>query len=138
MGRVRRDAGSSVQVPSFYRATADVVVVLHIGFVLFVVLGGLLAFKWRWLWRIHAPAAIWGVAIELGGWICPLTPLENHLRRLGGASGYEMDFVEHYVLPLLYPVELTRGWQVALGCFALAANALIYYRLLIQRRSSRA
>lgn len=124
-------------MPSFYRATADVIVVLHIGFVLFVVLGGLLAFRWRRVRWVHAPVAIWGVATELGGWICPLTPLENHLRQLGGASGYEEDFVEHYLLPLLYPVALTRGWQVAFGCFALAVNAWIYYALMLSRRRSK-
>ena len=125
-------------MPSFYRATADVIVVLHIGFVLFVVLGGLLACRWRWVTWVHAPAAIWGVAIELGGWICPQTPLENHLRQLGGASGYEEEFVEHYLLPLLYPVELTRGWQVAFGCFALAVNALLYSGFMLSRRRFRA
>ena len=123
--------------PTFYRAAADAIVVLHTGFVLFVVLGGLLAFRWRWVRWMHAPAAIWGVAIELGGWICPLTPLENHLRQLGGASGYEGDFVEHYLLSLLYPVALTRGWQVAIGCFALAVNAAIYCALMLSRRRSK-
>jgi hypothetical protein len=111
---------------SLYRVAADAIVVVHLGFVLFVVLGGLLALRWRWVRWVHGPAAIWGAAIELGGWICPLTPLENHLRELGGATRYEEEFIEHYLLPLLYPAELTRGWQVALGCFALAVNVLVY------------
>jgi uncharacterized membrane protein YhhN len=92
-----------------YRWLADLVVVLHFGFVLFVVGGGLLALRWPRLARVHLPTAVWGVLIEFGGWLCPLTPLENWLRRRSGGAGYAGGFVEHYVLPVLYPSGLTRG-----------------------------
>ena len=76
-----------------YRALADAVVLLHFGVMLFILLGGLLVLRWRWVVFVHLPFAVWGVAIELGGWICPLTPLEIHLRRLGGEAGYAGGFI---------------------------------------------
>ncbi len=109
-----------------YRALADTLVVLHLGFVLFVVAGGLLVLKWRRAMWIHLPAAAWGVLIELVGWICPLTPLENWLRAESGDAGYAGAFVEHYLLPVLYPAGLTRNVQIALGLLALAVNVSIY------------
>ncbi len=116
---------------------ADVVVALHFAFVLFVIFGALLALRWpRVLW-LHGPAALWGVAIELGGWICPLTPLENRLRRLGGAAGYEESFVERHLLPVVYPVDLTRELQVALGIGVLLLNACLYAWLWRRRRRGR-
>lgn len=118
-----------------YRFLADFVVVLHFGFVLFVVLGGLFALRWpRFAW-IHVPAAVWGAGIEFVQGICPLTPLENHLRKLGGEAGYSGGFVEHYVLPVLYPSGLTRGVQLALGIFVVAFNVVVY--ALVWRRRSR-
>lgn len=109
-----------------YRLLADFVVLAHSAFVLFVVLGGLLALRWpRAAWA-HLPAALWGAGIEFLGGICPLTPLENHLRRLGGEAGYAGGFVEHYVLPVLYPTGLTRGVQLALGTFVVVLNLGIY------------
>jgi hypothetical protein len=109
-----------------YQALADLVVVAHLGFIVFALLGALLALRWpRVLW-LHAPAAIWAVAIELAGWICPLTPLENQLRSAGGAAGYPGGFIEHYLLPVIYPPGLTREVQVALGLGLLAINALVY------------
>ncbi len=109
-----------------YRLLADVVVLAHLAFVVFVVLGALLVLRRRWVAWLHVPAAVWGALIELGGWVCPLTPLENHLRRLGGAAGYRGGFVEHYVLPILYPGGLTRGVQVALGVLVVAVNLGVY------------
>lgn len=109
-----------------YRLAADAVLVLHLGFVLFVVLGGLLALRWPRAAWIHLPAAVWGAAIEFFGWICPLTPLENHLRRLGGEAGYPGGFVEHYVFATLYPQGLTREVQLALGLFVVAVNVAVY------------
>jgi len=109
-----------------YRLAADFVVLLHLGFVAFVLAGGLLSFRWpraRW---IHLPAAVWGVLIEWTGGVCPLTPLENSLRRLGGEAGYAGGFVEQYLVPLLYPRALTRPMQVALGAGVILANVLIY------------
>jgi Protein of Unknown function (DUF2784) len=109
-----------------YRLAADAVLVLHAAFVLFVVLGGLFALRRpRFAW-VHLPAAAWGAAIEFFGWVCPLTPLEQALRRRGGEAGYSGGFVEHYVVALLYPQGLTRGLQLALGLFVLAVNLAVY------------
>lgn len=116
-----------------YRLLADGVVAIHFLFVVFVVLGGLAVLRWRWLAWIHLPAAAWGALISFAGWICPLTPLENHLRRLGGEAGYEGSFVEIYLLPILYPAELTREIQVGLGLFVLAVNGAVYGFLLWRR-----
>jgi len=114
---------------------ADVVVLLHAGFVLFVVLGGLLVLRWpRTAW-LHVPAAVWGTWIEFAGWICPLTPLENRLRARAGESGYATSFVEHYVVPVLYPAALTRELQWILGGLVVAINALVY--LVVLRRARR-
>jgi uncharacterized protein DUF2784 len=104
----------------------EAVVLLHLAFVLFVMLGGVLAIRWPWIMWLHVPAALWGVGIEFTGWICPLTPLENYLRQQGGGAGYQGDFIAHYILPVLYPTGLTRTSQVALGMFALAVNVGIY------------
>lgn len=112
---------------------ADAVVVLHIAFVLFVVLGGLLVMRRRWVAWVHVPAAVWGVLIEYGGWICPLTPLENALRERTGEPAYSGDFISHYALPLLYPENLTRATQVVLGSAALLMNALLYWRVVRSR-----
>jgi hypothetical protein len=90
------------------------------------VLGGLLALKWkRWMW-VHVPAVLWAALIELIGWVCPLTPLENWLRRKGGASGYDISFIERYLLPVIYPNSLTLGVRIALGSLVLAVNLGIY------------
>jgi len=109
-----------------YRLLADLVVVLHLGFVLFVVLGGLLVLRWPRAAWLHLPAALWGAGIEFLHGICPLTPLENHLRRLGGEAGYSGGFVEHYVLPVLYPAGLGRGLQIGLGLFVVVLNLVVY------------
>jgi hypothetical protein len=116
---------------------ADLVVVIHFAFVLFVVLGGLLVLRWPRLAYVHLPAATWGVLIELAGWVCPLTPLEQSLRLKAGEQGYSGSFIEHYVLPLLYPSALTRTIQVALGIIVIAVNLSIYSYLIRSRRSLR-
>jgi hypothetical protein len=110
----------------FYPLLADLVVLVHAAFVLFVVLGGLLAARWRGLAWIHLPAAIWAAIVEFFGWVCPLTPLENWLRQKGGESGYGSDFVARYILPTLYPAELTRELQIALGVLVILINLAIY------------
>lgn len=120
-----------------YRVLADVVVLVHVAFVLFVVFGGSLALRWKRLVWIHVPAAIWGALIEFAGWVCPLTPLENRLRVLGGGEAYDTGFVEHYVVPLLYPRDLTRSWQIALGLGALLINLGIYTFVIARARRSR-
>jgi hypothetical protein len=119
-----------------YRALADLVLVVHLAFVLFVVLGGLLVLRWPRVAWLHVPAAIWGVMIEYTGWICPLTPLENSLRMRGGEAGYSGGFIEHYIQPLLYPAGLTRSTQVVLGSLALVLNLTAYAIVLsrIRRR----
>ena len=118
---------------------ADLVVAVHFAFVLFVVLGGLLVLRWPKVAYLHIPAAIWGVAIELAGWICPLTPLENSLRTQAGSAGYSGGFVEHYILPILYPSALTREVQVLLGLAVIAVNLAVYayiYRTWFRTRLS--
>jgi hypothetical protein len=109
-----------------YRLLADAVVLLHLGFVVFVVCGGLLVWWRRRMAFVHLPAAVWGVYIEFSGRICPLTPIENHLRALSGEPGYSGDFVERYLTPVLYPPDLRRDVQIALGLFALAVNGVVY------------
>ena len=118
-----------------YGVLADIVLVLHLGFVLFVVLGGLLVLRWPGLAWLHVPAAAWGTIIEFSGGICPLTPLEQRLRRLGGEAGYSGEFIDHYVRTLLYPNGLTRGTQFALGAAVLIFNLIVYWVLV--RRLSR-
>ena len=117
-----------------YSALADAVLVLHAAFVFFVAFGGLLALRWPRIAWVHLPAAVWGVAIELGGWICPLTPLENRLRELAGDSTYRGDFIARYLMPVIYPEGLTREAQVALGLAALVGNGAIYAVVVRQRR----
>ncbi len=121
-----------------YRLLADAVLLAHAAFVAFVVLGGLLALRWPRLAWLHLPAAAWGAGIEFAGGICPLTPLENHWRRLAGEQGYAGGFIEHYVLALLYPDGLTREVQLALGILVLAINAAIYAFVWRRKRTSRA
>lgn len=119
-----------------YRVLADVVLVLHLGFVLFVVLGGLVAVRWPRVAFLHLPAAIWGVLIEYTGWICPLTPLENSFRVRGGEAGYSGGFIEHYIQPVLYPGGLTRSTQIVLGTLVLILNVAAYTIILARSRSS--
>jgi hypothetical protein len=121
-----------------YHILADFVVGVHTLFVVFVVAGGLLALRWPRVAALHLPAAVWGTLIELQGWICPLTPLENSLREAAGGAGYQGGFIEHYLLPVLYPAALTRGVQLGLGVSVIAVNVLVYALVLrrIRRRST--
>src|SRR5688572_33325103 len=112
---------------------ADLVVVVHAMFVAFVVLGGFLVLRRPRLAWLHIPVAVWGVLIEFAGWICPLTPLENMLRARGGQAGYEGGFVDHYIIPVLYPQALNRNIQYALGFFVLVVNAVAYMRFFRRR-----
>ena len=121
-----------------YRLAADAVLVLHLAFVVFVVLGGTLVLRWRKLAWAHLPAVAWGALIEFGGWICPLTPLEIALRHAAGDAAYAGDFVERYIVALLYPESLTRDVQVALGIVVVLLNAVIYGAVLQQHRRQRA
>ena len=115
---------------SVFRLAADAVVLIHVSFVVFVLVGGLLVLRWpRMVW-LHIPAAAWGVVVEYAGWICPLTPLEDDLRQRAGLAAYSGDFIAHYVLPVLYPEELTRHTQLVLGSVALTFNVIVYWRVL--------
>jgi hypothetical protein len=119
-----------------YRLSADLVLIVHLAFILFVMLGGLLVLHRPRLMWLHLPAVVWGVLSEFLGVLCPLTPLETMLRELGGGTGYEGDFIEHYITAVIYPSGLTRGTQIALGFGALLLNMAIYgYGLLRKRRS---
>ena len=113
-----------------YRLLANAVVSIHALFILFVVLGGFLAWRWRWVAAVHVPCAIWGVLIEYRGWICPLTPLENALRAKAGQQGYSGGFIDHYLLPTMYPAGLTPRVQALLGTFVVVVNAFAYTVLL--------
>jgi hypothetical protein len=116
------------------RLLANIVALIHLAFVVFVIAGGALVLRWRRAAWIHVPAALWGAGIALGGWICPLTPLENWLREQGGGIGYTTGFIEHYLMPVLYPAALTRELQVAAGMLMLVVNGLIYWRVFGVRR----
>ncbi len=121
-----------------YKLLADSVALLHLVFVLFVVGGGLLALKWRWVMWLHLPAAAWGAAVEFGGWMCPLTPLELWLRESGGQSGSQSEFIARHILPMLYPAGLTRAAQFALGALVLIVNLAIYGWLWRRMRRTQA
>jgi hypothetical protein len=112
-----------------YRLLADAVLVVHLCFVVFVVIGGVAVLKWPRLIWLHLPAALWGALIEFGGWICPLTPLENSLRGRGGQAGYSGGFIDHYITGAIYPDGLTRSVQIALGAFVLVLNGYVYWTL---------
>ncbi len=109
-----------------YVLLADAVVGLHFVFILFVLGGGLLVLRWRRLLWVHLPAAAWGAVVEMTGWICPLTPLENRLRELGGGRTYEGDFVAKYMAAIVYPEHLTQRTQLLLGAIVVVANAVVY------------
>ena len=120
-----------------YRLTADFIVLIHLLFILFAVLGGLLVLRYKRCALLHLPALSWAVIISLAGWVCPLTPLENSFRERGGVLGYDTSFIEHYLLPIIYPGELTRSLQIFLGLLVLVINLGIYgwiaYRVIIPK-----
>ncbi|MFQ5678424.1 MAG: DUF2784 domain-containing protein [Gemmatimonadota bacterium] len=112
-------------------ALANAIVLLHLGFVLFVIVGGLLALRWRWIAWLHVPAVLYAAGIELIGWVCPLTPLEQDLRRAAGAVGYDGPFIDHYIGGLLYP----KYWDqihLLLGVLVILLNAWVYARLVVR------
>lgn len=119
------------------RTLADLVLVLHLAFILFAVAGGVLALRWRWVPFVQIPAASWGVLVEVSGMLCPLTPLENSLRRAAGSSGYTGGFVEQYLVPIVYPESLTQPSQLALAGVVLVTNGLVYAAVYRRRRAQR-
>lgn len=117
-----------------YGLLADGVLVLHLAFILFVVLGGLLVLRWHWLAIAHIPAAVWGAYIELAGSDCPLTAVENNLRIKAGEGGYAGGFIEHYLMPVIYPAGLTRDIQFVLAGVVIGVNLAVYGWLIYQRK----
>lgn len=111
------------------RFAADAVVVIHLLFIVFVMLGGLLVLRWYWLSLLHLPAVAWGVTVEFTGWICPLTPLENSLRRAASQSGYSGSFTDQYLIPIIYPAGLTADVQLLLGSAVIVVNLAVYLLL---------
>jgi hypothetical protein len=122
---------------SGYAVAAAVVVAIHLVFVVFATLGGLLAVRWPSIAWMHLPAAAWAVFVEFSGNVCPLTPLEQTLRRRAGVEDYSGDFVANYIFPLLYPTGLTRRAQMAIGCFVIVTNAIAYAFVWKRRRRKR-
>lgn len=119
-----------------YRIAAELTLMLHLLFIVFVLFGGLLCLhRTRWFW-LHLPSVLWGVWIEWSGWICPLTPLENHFRRRASGQGYQGGYVEHYLIPLLYPEQLTLSLQWFLGSLVLVVNIVIYYYVYLRRKKT--
>lgn len=119
-----------------YSALADLVLVFHLAFIIFVVLGGLLTLRWAWAPIVHLPAALWGVFIEVSGGACPLTPLENALRRTAGTEGYAGGFIEHYLVPVMYPPQLPHYLQLVFAGFVVVANLLLYFIVWRHRRGA--
>ena len=120
----------------YYTIAADLLLVFHLGFVCFVVAGGLLVLKWRWLMVPHLPAVIWGALIEFQGWLCPLTPWEQQLRLAAGQAGYHGSFIEHYLLPVIYPPGLEHNTQLILGSVVIVINAVVYGWIIIRSRKA--
>ncbi len=115
--------------------TADIVILIHFSFILFVIFGGFLVMKWpKFIW-LHIPAMIWGILIEFYGWICPLTILENDLRRTEDGGVYTGGFIEYYLLPVIYPAGLTREIQIIMGFAVIIINLLVYF--LIFKKTER-
>ena len=112
-----------------YSLLADLVLIVHLTFVVFVLCGGLLGLRWQWVAWLHVPAAIWGAVVEFTGWICPLTPLENWLREQGNEAPYRSDFIAQHLLPLLYPEGLTHTVQLLFGTGVVVLNAAVYWGL---------
>ncbi len=116
-----------------YSIAADFIVILHLGFILFVVMGAFLVLKWPRVLYLHIPAIIWGALIEFMNWGCPLTPLEKSLRMAAGEAGYAGGFIENYLVPLIYPGELTREFQIWAGFLVIFINGAIYGWIIVKR-----
>ena len=117
-----------------YGILTDALVAFHLGFVIFVCLGGLLVLRWRGMAWVHLPAAIWGAIVEWTQTVCPLTTLENHLRHLRGQAGYTNGFIEYHITRVLYPDGLTQRMQIALGVFVVLLNVMVYTVVFLRRR----
>lgn len=120
-----------------FRLAAEAVLLLHLAFIAFVVVGAAVAVRRRWLVLVHVPAAIWGFLVEVTGRVCPLTYAENYLRIKSGESGYTQSFIEHYLFGIIYPAGLTRGIQFVLAAVVVVINVAIYGWLFCRRHPSR-
>lgn len=120
-----------------YSILADLLVVVHLAFIIFVVLGAVLVITWRWVIYLHIPAVIWAALVEFEEWICPLTPWENQLRQAGGEAGYTGGFIEHYIIPVMYPENLTQEIQIILGVFVIVINVFLYGWILYHWRKKK-
>ena len=132
----RRRVVAASPIDMAYRAAADAILITHLAFVLFAVLGALLVLRWPRLAWLHIPAVIWAAFVEFNGMICPLTPLEVILRRQAGEAGYAGGFIDHYVVSLLYPEGLTQDTQTILGAIVVVINAVLYIVAFMHRRTS--
>ena len=119
------------------RVAADFIVIIHFGFIVFVVLGGLLVFRWPKLMWLHLPAVAWGVVIEFARFICPLTPLENRLRIAAGEGGYSSGFINQYLIPVVYPDGLNGPTQIALGVLVISINLALYGVVVAKRKRNK-
>lgn len=117
-------------------AIADLIMILHLAFIVFVAGGGLAVLRWSWVAFIHLPAAAWGVMIEILNWTCPLTPLEVSFRQAAGQAGYNGGYIEHYLMPLIYPEGLTRSVQFVLAAIVIGTNICVYALVVHRRRLS--
>ena len=121
----------------FYGLLADIIVIIHLGFVLFAIFGGCVVYRWKKVLVFHLGAVVWAVVVEVLGLSCPLTPLENRFRQMAGQTGYETDFVGRYLMPVLYPEGITRETQILFGFTVLAINVLVYAFLWRRLRANK-
>ena len=117
-----------------YRILADTTVIVHFAFIIFVIAGGLLVLRWRRVMWAHLPVVAYGILIEFLGWVCPLTPFEQWLRRMAGQAAYTGTFTEQYITPIIYPPGLSHPVQIALGVAVFVINAMVYGWILWRHR----
>ncbi len=120
-----------------YRLASDAMMIAHLLYIIFVVVGGLAAFRARWVLWLHVPAVSWAIYVQYWGRLCPLTTWEQELRNRAGEAGYEEGFVDHYLMPLIYPGDIPAAMHLVLGTAVILINALIYGRLIAVARRSR-
>jgi drug/metabolite transporter superfamily protein YnfA len=126
---------SSLLGADVYNVLANAILLAHLLFIAFVICGGLLVIRWPRLAVVHLPAAVWGAVVEIFGWVCPLTPLENHFRLLAGNSSYSGDFIARYLIPAIYPENMTITKQYIFGVIVIVIN-IIFYSIAIQKLRS--